>query len=321
MIRYRLDELGWYQFEWLAQTLLKAQLGMGVEAWGRHGDHGRDAYFAESLASPAKDVREAGPFLFQVKFVENANAAGARPAQAVRDAVRKEAASIHNRKRLTRWNEPTHYTLITNAQLEAATRQEVKRLITDVLPRTKVHSQGGDDVCALLDIHTGLRRSFPQLLSLRDLDDLIREAVNSDVTERSHAAIECAREVVPVFVPTAAYEKAWKVLRAKHFVVLEGPPEMGKTAIAWTIALAQTSQGWQAIVCDNPDTFFGSLSREISQVFVADDAFGRTEYDPARGNKWEKDLHRVLRSIDTTHWLVWTSRKHILERARRVMDL
>ena len=197
----------------------------------------------------------------------------------------------------------------------------MERLITEALPQTKVHSQGADDVCALLDTHTGLRRSFPQLLSLRDLDELIREAVNADTIEGSHAAIECAREVVPVFVPTGADEKTWKVLRAKHFAVLEGPPEMGKTAVAWMIALSQMSQGWQAIVRDNPDTFFGSLNHEIPQIFVADDAFGRTEYDPARGNKWEKDLHRVLRSVDSTHWLVWTSRKHILERARRVMDL
>ena len=71
------------------QALLKAQLGMGVEAWGGHCDHGRDAYFAESLAYPTKGVREAGPFLFQVKFVENANAAGARPAKAILNAIRK----------------------------------------------------------------------------------------------------------------------------------------------------------------------------------------------------------------------------------------
>jgi hypothetical protein len=321
MIRYRLDDLGWYQFEWLVQALLKTQLGMGIEAWGGHGDYGRDAYFAESLAYPTKDLREPGPFLFQVKFVENANAAGARPAKAVLNAIRKESVSIRDRKRLPWWKEPAHYTLITNAPLDAATRQEVERLIAEALPETKVHSHGADDVCALLDTHTGLRRSFPQLLSLRDLDELIREAVNADTIERSRAAIECAREVVQVFVPTGAYEKTWKVLRAKHFAVLEGPPEMGKTAVAWMIALSQMSQGWQAIVCDNPDTFFGSLNHEIPQIFVADDAFGRTEYDPARGNKWEKDLHRVLRAVDSTHWLVWTSRKHILERARRVMDL
>src|SRR6266446_5908598 len=79
MIRYRLDDLGWYQFEWLVQTLLKDHLGIGVEAWGGHGDHGRDAWCPGPLRFPAKHGKTNGPFLFQVKFIENANAAGAKP--------------------------------------------------------------------------------------------------------------------------------------------------------------------------------------------------------------------------------------------------
>lgn len=49
---YRLDELGWHQFERLAQALLKTELGMGVEAWGGHSDLGRDAYCAGPLNYP-----------------------------------------------------------------------------------------------------------------------------------------------------------------------------------------------------------------------------------------------------------------------------
>jgi hypothetical protein len=32
LIRYRLDDLGWLQFEWLVQSLLKAKLGLTVES-------------------------------------------------------------------------------------------------------------------------------------------------------------------------------------------------------------------------------------------------------------------------------------------------
>jgi hypothetical protein len=52
MIRYRLDDLGWYQFEWLVQSLLKAEAGTAVESWGGHGDQGRDAYTASRLKFP-----------------------------------------------------------------------------------------------------------------------------------------------------------------------------------------------------------------------------------------------------------------------------
>jgi hypothetical protein len=45
MIRYRLDDLGWFQFEWLIQSLLKTELSLAIESWGGRMDMGRDAYY------------------------------------------------------------------------------------------------------------------------------------------------------------------------------------------------------------------------------------------------------------------------------------
>ena len=74
MLRYKLDDLGAYQFEKLVQSLLKERVSLSVESWGNRGDFGRDAYTASSLRFPDKNVTSPGPFLFQVKFVEGANA-------------------------------------------------------------------------------------------------------------------------------------------------------------------------------------------------------------------------------------------------------
>ena len=104
MIDYRLDDLGWFEFEQLMQTLAKARLGIGIEAWGERGDWGRDAYFEGKRHYPANHETK-GPFVFQAKFVENANAAGAKPGKLLIAAVQKEAVKI--RKNLTngKWNE------------------------------------------------------------------------------------------------------------------------------------------------------------------------------------------------------------------------
>jgi hypothetical protein len=179
---------------------------------------------------------------------------------------------------------------------------------------------GGDDVCDILDKNPEVVRAFPQLLSIRDLDALITSALQRESRERSAAAIEVARELVPVFAPTQSYERAWAVLHKHHFAVLEGPPEVGKSAIAWMIGLTQAGSGWEAIVCRTPDTFFEMHAANARQVFIADDAFGRTEYDPTRTSKWEADLDLILHRVDRHHWLVWTSRKHILQRACQRMD-
>ena len=186
--------------------------------------------------------------------------------------------------------------------------------------RLRFTSGGGDDVCDILDKRSSIARAFPQLLSIRDLDELIRFALNAESRARSDTALQLAQELVPVFAPTSSYERAWKVLRKHHFAVLEGPPEVGKSAIAWMVGLTQAAQGWETIVCRTPDVFFQTINSNQPQVFIADDAFGRTEYDPTRTSRWEADLDLVLHRLDRRHWLIWTSRKHILERACEKMD-
>lgn len=321
MIRYRLDDLGWYQFEWMVQAALKAELGLGVESWSSaRGDYGRDAYFDGELAFPARLPAD-GPFVFQVKFVENANASGSRPTVALRAAVRKEVKRIRERCDSGRWETPAHYALLSNTPLTADHRLTIKRMVSEALPDTMLTCLGASDVCDILDAHPTLRRSFPQLLSLRDLDLVLEEAVSRELIEKSRAAVDASKDIVRTFVPTGAYERAWKALRSHHLAVLYGPPEMGKTAIAWMVALAQLSQGWEAFLCQSPGDFFRIYKESRSQIFVADDAFGRTEYDPASTMLWEKDLRYVIPRLDQRHWLILTSRRHLLERARQQMDL
>lgn len=323
MMQYRLDDLGWYQFEWLVQALLKAELGLGVESWSStRGDRGRDAYFDGELAFPTNTPNE-GPFIFQVKFIEGASAKGDAASSALTSAVRKEVARIRARENaaLNRWETPAHYALLTNAPLDPDTRTKVKDIVEGALPETRVTVLGGTDIGNSLDRHPELRRSFPQLLSLRDLNTLLAEAVSHDLIERSRAAIDASREIVRAFVPTSAYERALNVLRTNHFAVLYGPPEMGKSAIAWMVALAQLSQEWDAFLCQSPSEFFKLYEKDRSQIFVADDAFGHTEYDPASTLLWERDLGYVFSRLDQKHWLVLTSRRHLLERARQGMDL
>ena len=88
-----------------------------------------------------------------------------------------------------------------------------------------------------------------------------------------------------MFWPTRAYEHARTVLVAHRFVVLTGPPEMGKTAIAQMVALAQMTDGWQAYECTAPEEI-GVFDVGRRQVFVADDAFGVHEFRPDAAERW-----------------------------------
>ena len=83
---------------------------------------------------------------------------------------------------------------------------------------------------------------------------------------------------------------------------------MGKTAIARMIALAQLTDGWEAHECTSPDQVWRAFDRERPQVFVADDAFGSTEYRADAAELWARELGPMLHVLDDRHWLIWTSR-------------
>lgn len=321
MLRYDLDKLGWYEFEHLCQTLLKHKLGLGVEAWGGTNDWGRDAYYPEALKYPAQKTQN-GPFLFQCKFVNGANSAGANVEKPVLNAIRQECDAIERRLLNKKWKIlPKVYTFLTNAILTGTIRSQIEKNVKDVLPDSIIVLQDGNDICALIDLTTGIARRFPQILSLNDLGVLLSDCVNKDILNRSEAAIEEAKEISKVFVPTEVYSKAINVLQKFHYVVLKGPPEVGKTAIGRMIALSYIPEGWEVIECRLPNDFLRKYDKAQKQIFVADDSFGRTEYNPERVSHWQEDLPSILKKIGNYHLLIMTSRKHLLEMAREKLDV
>jgi Novel STAND NTPase 3 len=83
---------------------------------------------------------------------------------------------------------------------------------------------------------------------------------------------------------------------------------MGKTAIAEMLALAYLTHGWEAHQCNDPEQVWRVFDRERRQLFIADDAFGSTEYRPDAAERWARGLGRLLEMLDARHWLIWTSR-------------
>ena len=251
LARYELDRLGWHNFEWLIQTLLKAEFGFLVESWGAFKDHGRDAYSAKSIESSTGKGKYQGPVIFQAKFVSEANAVGSDYRKALLAAVRHEADAIEERVSAKIWEDPESYVLLTNCPITSNERIEIEAILKKQT-QAAIYIQGGGDIGELLDLHPEIARVFPQILTYRNLLTLLSTVMNKGVMERSSAALAGAQEIIPVFVPTGAYEEAWRISRKHNFVVLTGPPEMGKTSIGWMIAMAQMANGWQAIECRSP---------------------------------------------------------------------
>jgi hypothetical protein len=307
-VDYRLDDLGWYQFERLCQALLRAKYGAALEAWGGGKDFGRDAYWPGALSFPDPKTSAEGPFIFQAKFVSNANAAGAQPYNAIASAVRSEMERIQDRISRGTWEHPNHYHLLTNAPMGAAPRSDLTAIIRETLKKAAVIIHGATDLAASLDDSPAIRISYPQILGLRDLRALLAAEVNADIVNRSTISLDLVSKLAQVYVATEAYNQTLHVLDQHGFAVLTGPPEMGKTATAWMVALARFTSGWEVYDCRGPAEVFRVHKSSERQLFLADDAFGSTEYRPDIAAEWAAQLDRLVTICGPKHWIIWTSR-------------
>jgi hypothetical protein len=297
-VGYAFDRLGFLQFEQLCASLLRIRSGIDAETWSGEADVCRTVLSGERLGPPLTPNALPPPVLIHCVWVRDL---GWRE---VLDAVDTLAAH-----RPADISVAASYLLVTNADTPSWARQAIgdtfrrhAAAICDRKPRIAV--LGAAQLSALVDATPELRRTMPSLLGLRELAQLIAP----DVAERSSIDLGAASTLAPVFVPTRAHRRALEVLDRHRFAVLTGPPEMGKTAIARTIGLAQMTVGWEAHECVSPAQLAQRWDATRPQLFIADDAFGSTEYRPDSAERWAVSMERTLRSLDESHWLIWTSR-------------
>jgi hypothetical protein len=306
-LKYQIGSIGWYNFERLVKTVLKRVIGPGTTSFGGSKDGGRDASFIGIAPYPSAQAPWAGRWVFQVKYIDLDDQGGGSAARsALKSAFKKEIKLICGR-----CANPDNYILVTDVPLTAASRTELLKIAKAAGFRGNFATVDGHEVCEWLDIHPELRRSFPQLLGLADLNQI----VHADVYNRSRAFFEQWAPRLALFVETDAYVKARAVLSQHRFLVLDGPPEVGKSMIAAALAVLYASEGFQVYDVRSPDQLYTPLDKSTRQLFVADDAIGSIDLDPGKADAWTRDLPGIVRWLDKDHFLIWTARHYILEEA------
>ncbi|HWE14894.1 MAG TPA: hypothetical protein VG365_15325 [Solirubrobacteraceae bacterium] len=293
---YDLDRLGWFQFQQLCTRLMELDSGIPEQAWTGEADRRRFARVEAGIGPPLLAYWLPGPVMIQTAW--KAPVLGTRVSAAVKRLAFEQTEQLRGM---------TSYLLVCNGELEPPLREPAKEA------GLHVGAMGTRELGARIDANAALRLSMPSLLGLRRLDELI----DAEAAARSSLDRRAVNELAEVFVPTRAYQRALSVLGEHRFAVLTGPPEMGKTAIARMIGLAKMTAGWEAYECTSPDEVARVRDPAARQVFIADDAFGSTEYRADAAERWAREMERLLRSLDDRHWLIWTSRPAPLHAALR----
>jgi hypothetical protein len=268
MVAYDLDGLGWLLFERLATDAAERELGIPGSAWQGAADEQREALCEDGV--PALGIR--APAVVRMAWVRR------RPGEH-RDEVAERVAEVAEG-----WT-----VLVVNVDADHVPRAVAARVL----------DRGW--LAGALERSGELRLAHPSALGLRDGGP----AIPHPTASFDRAAAE---NLARVFVPVRAHARALHALRAHRFAVLTGPPEMGKTAIARMVALALATDGWEAHECIRPEQVREAWRDDRPQVFVADDAFGSTEYRPDAAERWAREMEGLLRALDERHWLIWTSR-------------
>jgi hypothetical protein len=283
---YRLHELGWLGFERLCRALLD-DAGVEVTVWERlAGIQARTSAMSgvqgvglPELPGPTRIVIQRLLRDGRLDRLRHITAPG--EAHAVKPHV--------------------SLLVLTDAMLQAGEAEALQQTWQGDLEGAPAALMDARAIGEALDARPLARLRAPWALGVRDRETLPSAA-------RSTVDVDAAHALASVFVPTRAHALCVQTLVRHRFAVLTGPPEMGKTAIARMVALAQLSAGWEAHECTRPDDLWRAFDRSAAQVFVADDAFGSTEYRPDAAERWALELPRILQSLDDRHWLVWTSR-------------
>ena len=296
--RYDLTALGWLQFEGVCTELL-ALFGVEQGDWVGEADSARSVGISAAVAEALAGRSVAGPAIACVVWFPHWAAtmwdARGRTAEAVGGAGIGDARTL---------------LVLTNAVGNA----DLCAVVAEHLPAgTDVVALGRAELAGLIDGRRELWVTAPAVLGVRELGDLIA----ADARAGSAFDLDAARSLAPTFVATAAYRRCCDVVARHGFGVLSGPPEMGKTATARMLGLVRLCQGWDVHECSDPEALWTAFRPDRRQMFIADDAFGSTEYRADAAERWARDLDRILQRMDNGHVLVWTSRPAPLHAALR----
>ncbi|MFH0780887.1 MAG: hypothetical protein V2B20_02900 [Pseudomonadota bacterium] len=307
--KYNLEQLGWFNFEQLARTLLRQIIGNGVSTFSGSVDKGRDATFSgEATSFPSESDRWSGEWIFQVKH----RTYSTRGADKVRAELKRILPTEIERILSKHHHVCQHYVVITNCPLTAQDKDELHGLIRlghdEIL---QVSVLGESDLQELLDCHPRIVSAFPQILGVSQLRELIEWGLH----RRSLDYLLAAQAEIATFVATSPYLNAIELLHKQHFCVLTGPPKMGKTCTAYALAASFSALSYEVFDLRNQRDFYDAYRDDAKQLFICDDVFGDISLLASQRDDWTRGFLRLVGSLGRDHKLVWTAREYILKEA------
>ena len=276
-----------------------------VETFLPVGDGGRDGAFLGAWEGTPGKARLKSTL--QCKFTSKADA---------RLSLTQLRTELEKVPRLAAQGLAHDYVLMTNAGVTGRSNAAICRAFENAGAKT-CQIFDGDWIMRQVMERPRLRMMVPRLYGLLGLEELI----TGPAYEQARAILGSMGHDLASFVPTASHRAAVDALQKHGFVLLLGDPATGKSTIAATLALGALDGGCTgAVKISSPDQLH--LWRPGERQFLwVDDAFGATQYEPARVQRWNAELPSIRAAVRDGAKVVFTSRYYIWRRARDQLKL
>ena len=296
MKNYDFQILSPYEFEMLTRDLLQLKLELYLESFGEGADSGIDLRYSKSNL-----------IIVQSKRYKDYNS--------LYSNLKKELDKV---KKLN----PERYIICTSVSLSPNNKEKIRELFS---PFIKNYDDilGRDDFNNLLTKFPKVEADFHKLwLASTEVLNII---LNSQVINQTKFFIDEIQEKIQVYVQNKSYEEALAILKLHRYVIISGPPGIGKTTLAQMLVfnLLSRSSSEFVFLSDSVNEGFRLFDESKNQIFLFDDFLGRNFLQNSIATNEEKKIIQFINKVkkSSNKILIFTTREYILNQAKQRFDV
>lgn len=205
---------------------------------------------------------------------------------------------------------PGKYIFITSLWLSRKQKKDIKEKFHPYLKQDD-DVFWEEDLSDLLDTNQDIYENNYKLWM--NNPSTISKIVNNAIIGRSKFEIERIQKKINKYILTENHERALKILKEKHVLIIYWEPGIGKTTLAENLSLFFTSNGYEFVSIEENISEAENAYNKNKQIFYFDDFLG-SNYFEAIENKKDSHIINFIERVknDPQKRFILTTRTNIL---------